>query len=135
MTKPPLLDTHVWIWWMLGDRRLAAREREILDGLPRDTRPVLCDISLWEVALLVQLGRLHLEDNLDDWLQIAAAPATVELRGITPAVVVAMNRLPSTFHQDPADRLIVAMARSLGLPVATHDQRIRRARLVTLWSP
>ncbi len=107
----------------------------MLDELPYDTRPVLCDISLWEVALLVQLGRLHLEDDLADWLQIAAAPATVEVRGITPAVVVAMNRLPATFHQDPADRLIAAMARATGLPVATHDQRIRRSRAVTLWSP
>jgi PIN domain nuclease of toxin-antitoxin system len=135
MTKPPILDTHVWIWWMLGDRRLSPRERAMLDELPYDTRPVLCDISLWEVALLVQLGRLHLEDDLADWLQIAAAPATVEVRGITPAVVVAMNRLPATFHQDPADRLIAAMARATGLPVATHDQRIRRSRAVTLWSP
>lgn len=135
MTKPPILDTHVWIWWMLGDRRLSPRERAVLDALPHDTRPVLCDISLWEVALLVQLGRLHLEDDLADWLHIAAAPATVELRGITPAVVVAMNRLPVTFHQDPADRLIVATARACGLPIATHDQRIRRSRSVTLWAP
>lgn len=135
MTKPPLLDTHVWIWWMLGDRRLAPRERAVLDGLPRDSRPVLCDISIWEVAMLVQLGRLHLEDDLDDWLRIAVAPATVEVRGITPAVAVAMNRLPATFHQDPADRLIVAAARAYGLPVATHDQRIRRSRVVSLWAP
>ena len=135
MTKPPILDTHVWIWWMLGDRRLSSREREILDGLPRDARPVLCDISLWEVALLVKVGRLHLDDDLADCLRIAAAPATVEVRGITPAVVVAMNQLPATFHPDPADRLIVAAARAAGLPVATRDQRIRRSRLVTLWTP
>lgn len=134
MTKPPILDTHVWIWWMLGDRRLSSREREILDGLPRDARPVLCDISLWEVALLVQLGRLHLDDDLADWLRIAAA-GYCRGAGITPAVVVAMNQLPATFHQDPADRLIVATARAAGLPVATRDQRIRRSRLVTLWTP
>jgi PIN domain nuclease of toxin-antitoxin system len=46
MTKPPILDTHVWIWWMLGDRRLSPRERDVLDALSHDTRPVLCDISL-----------------------------------------------------------------------------------------
>ena len=85
--------------------------------------------------MLVQLGRLHLEDDLADWLQIAAAPATVDVRSITPAVVVAMNRLPATFHHDPADRLIVATARAWSLPIATHDQRIRRSRSVTLWAP
>ena len=134
MTKPPLLDTHVWVWWMIGDPRLSKRERDALDDLPSGSRPKLCDISLWEVALLVQLGRLRLDDGLEDWLRIAASPATVEVQPMTPAVVAEMTRLPSTFHQDPADRLIVATARAAGLPLATHDARIRRSRLAVLWS-
>lgn len=134
MTKPPLLDTHVWIWWMLGDTRLSTRERSVLDDLPSSGRPVICDISLWEVALLVQLDRLRLDDGLEGWLRIAAAPATVRVLSITPAVVLEMNRLPAGFHQDPADRLIVATARTAGLPLATHDSRIRRSRLAPLWS-
>ena len=79
MKKSPLLDTHVWIWWMLGDTRLSDRERTVLDDLPSGQRPRLCDISLWEVAMLVQLGRLQLDDALEDWLRIAASPATVEV--------------------------------------------------------
>ncbi len=134
MTKPPLLDTHVWVWWMLGDSRLSARDRKALDDLPSGSRPGLCDISLWEVALLAQLGRLRLDDDLEDWLRIAASPATVEVLPITTDVVAEMNRLPATFHQDPADRLIVATARAAGLPLATHDARIRRSRLAPLWS-
>lgn len=129
----PLLDTHVWVWWLLGDQRLKPREQEILDGLPADQRPVLCDISLWEVALLVQRGRLQLQVDLSDWLAIAASPATVQILSINPSVVMEMNRLPASFHQDPADRLIVATARVTGLPVATRDERIRRSRLVKLW--
>lgn len=134
MTKPPLLDTHVWVWWMLGDSRLLSHERAVLDELPSGERPALCDISLWEVALLVQLGRLRLDDSLDDWLRIAASPAAVNVLPITPAVVTEMNRLPTGFHQDPADRLIVATARAAGLSLATHDMRIRRSRLSPVWS-
>ena len=134
MTKSPLLDTHIWVWWMLGDTRLSARERTVLDDLPSGQRPRLCDISLWEVALLVQLERLRLDERLDDWLRIAASPATVELLPITPAVVAEMNRLPRSFHQDPADRLIAATARAAGLSLATHDTRIRRSRVATLWA-
>jgi PIN domain nuclease of toxin-antitoxin system len=133
MTKAPLLDTHVWVWWMIGDPRLPPRERKALDDLPSGQRPKLCDISLWEVALLVQLDRLRLDGPLEDWLRIAAAPATVEILPITAAVVAEMNRLPRSFHQDPADRLIAATARTAGLPLATHDARIRRSRLATLW--
>jgi PIN domain nuclease of toxin-antitoxin system len=134
MIPAPILDTHVWVWWMLGDSRLPARERAALDALPSGSRPGLCDISLWEVALLVQSGRLRLEDDLQTWLGIAASPATVELLPITAAVVLEMNRLPASFHQDPADRLIVASARAAERPLATHDARIRRSRTATLWS-
>ncbi len=132
MTRP-LLDTHTWVWWMLGDPRLPARERDHLDGLPAASRPLLCDISLWEVALLVQFGRLDLADDLETWLGIAASPATVEMQPITSAAVAAMTKLPRSFHQYPADRLIVATARALDVPLATHDSRIRRSRLVRLW--
>ena len=59
----PLLDTHAWVWWICGDARLAARERDELDNLPPSSRPVLAEISLWEVAMLVECGRLEL--NMD----------------------------------------------------------------------
>ena len=75
MTKPPLLDTHVWVWWMLGDSRLSAHDRIAVDDLPSGSRPGLCDISLWEVALLTQLGRLRLGDDLEDWLKPSSGHA------------------------------------------------------------
>jgi PIN domain nuclease of toxin-antitoxin system len=135
MSHPPLLDTHVWVWWMLGDPRLSASEREALDTLRPETRPHLCDISVWEVALLVELGRLVLEVSLEEWFSLAAAPATVQLHPILPACAVEMKRLPSSFHRDPADRLIVATARALKLPLATHDQKIIDSGLVSVWQP
>lgn len=134
MTKSPLLDTHVWVWWMLGDTRLSARERTVLDDLPSGQRPPPlrhqllggCDARAARPA-----AARH--DALEDWLRIAASPAAVEMIPITPAVVAEMNRLPATFHQDPADRLIVATARVGRLPLATHDARIRRSRQTSLW--
>ena len=51
MTPAPVLDTHVWIWWMLGDPGLSKAERAALDGLPVENRPVISDISLWEFAI------------------------------------------------------------------------------------
>lgn len=133
MTAAPVLDTHVWIWWMLGDPRLKAAEREALDAFPPENRPVLCDTSLWEVGTLVDLGRVELEDEIDDWLRIAASPAAVRLQAVSPEIVAEMNRLPEGFHRDPADRLIVATARVLRRPLATRDARIRRGRVVSLW--
>jgi len=129
----PLLDTHAWVWWICGDARLTARERDALDNLPAHERPVLAEISLWEVAMLVERGRLELDMDLENWLALAAAPATVELVRITPAIAAEVARLPDRFHRDPADRLIVASARVRKLHVLTRDRKITGARLVTTW--
>jgi PIN domain nuclease of toxin-antitoxin system len=118
---------------MLGDARLKAAERDALDALASEVRPVLCDISLWEFGTLVDLGRVEIEGEVRAWLQVAASPAAVRIQPITPAIIAEMNRLPAGFHRDPADRLIVATARALKLPLATHDRRIRGSRLVSLW--
>ena len=129
-----LLDTHAWIWWVDQDRRLGARTIAALDRLPPDDRPSLADISLWEVATLVERRRLRLDIPIADWLEAAAHPRSVQLVPITPAIAAEMASLPETFHRDPADRLIVATARVLNLPLLSHDARITRSRLAPRWS-
>lgn len=129
----PLLDTHAWIWWVDQDPRLGAKTIALLDRLPRDNRPYLCDISLFEVAMLVERGRLALDVPLRDWLEAAAHPRSVRLLPISADVAAAVAALPETFPRDPADRVIVATSRVRGVPVLTHDDRIRRSRLVRRW--
>jgi PIN domain nuclease of toxin-antitoxin system len=133
MSTAPVLDTHIWIWWIRGSSDLPLRERDALDSLPADNRPTISAISLWEFGNLVAQGRLEIEGSVEDWLEIAAAPTTVNVQPITPRIIAEMNRLPDSFHRDPADRLIVATARALGLPLATKDRKIRAARLTKLW--
>ena len=132
---PPLLDTHAWIWWIDQDARLGARTIAVLDSLSRDQRPFLCDISLWEVAMLVERGRIELDLPLGEWLDLAAHPRSVQVVSITPRIAAAVASLPDSFHRDPADRLIVATSRALGLSVLSHDRLINRSRLVTRWRP
>jgi PIN domain nuclease of toxin-antitoxin system len=131
----PVLDTHAWIWWVHADPRLGPRTGAALDALPADDRPAVCDISLWEVAMLVALGRLSLDESLESWLEAAADPRTVRIIPVTPAIAAELARLPDGFQRDPADRLIVATCRVLGLPLVTRDRAITRARLVRGWTP
>ena len=133
MKSPPLLDTHIWIWWMLEDPRLPKARREALDSLPSNHRPFLADISLWEASLLLSKGRLVIEQDPESWLLLAASPAVVQLCPISPGIAAEMGRLPEEFHQDPADRLIVATARNKHLPLATMDRKIIDAKLTKIW--
>jgi PIN domain nuclease of toxin-antitoxin system len=129
----PVLDTHAWVSWMIGTPNLASSAREALDALPPDNRPYVSAISLWEVAMLVELGRLSLSLPLTDWLAKAAHPRTVRLVPITPAIAAGTAALPASFHRDPADRLIVATCLELDAPLLTHDRLIMRSRLVSRW--
>lgn len=131
-----LLDTHVWLWWLLGQPELAAAERDALDVMAASgTPPGISAISLWEAQMLASKGRLEFDGPLTHWLPTAAAAETVTVLPIDVGVVLALDALPAGFHGDPADRIIVATARTNGLPLATRDSNIRRSRAVKLWKP
>jgi PIN domain nuclease of toxin-antitoxin system len=82
-------------------------------------------ISVWEIfSMLAEKGRLELAPDMDVWISKNLTPP-VELEPISPAICIACCRLPE-FHGDPADRLIVATAITLGLPFITADKKSSR---------
>jgi PIN domain nuclease of toxin-antitoxin system len=134
VTRTPLLDTHAWVWWVEHDPRLPRAAFDALEQLPADSRPYLCEISLWEVAMLVDRRRLVLRIPLREWLDATTHPKSVQLLSITPAIAAEVAALPDNFQRDPADRIIVAASRVLQLPLLTHDRRITRSRLAARWT-
>ena len=135
MNTAPVLDTHAWIWWVEHDTRLGRAALEALDGLPGDNRPFLSDISLWEMAMLVEKGRLTLTVPIEEWFEATAHPRSVRIMPITPLIAAKVAGLPSSFHRDPADRVIVATCQALDAPLLTRDRLIGRSRLIRKWAP
>jgi PIN domain nuclease of toxin-antitoxin system len=130
-----LLDTHVWIWWLTPDSPLRAREREALDRAAENRELHLAAISLWEAQVLHARKRIELPVPFSEWISDAADPRMLTLLPLDIDVVIAADALPSGFHGDPADRLIVATARAHAMPLATRDGLIRKSRLAALWKP
>jgi len=130
-----LLDTHIWIWWLIGGGKLSLAERTAIDAAAQQEPPKVSAISLWEAQMLHSRGRLSLQLPFETWLVQATNPAVVQVIPLDAAVTLELNRLPPDFHGDPADRIIVATARTLRLPLATKDRRIRESNLIQIWSP
>lgn len=81
-------------------------------------------ISCWEVAKLVEKGRLTLNRPVADWISAALNYPHVTLLPLTPEIIVDLTQLPSGFHTDPADQMIVATSRVLGADLLTVDSKI-----------
>ena len=127
-----VLDTHVWVWWVQGEPRLTRAateriEREEPSGIG------VSAISCWEIAKLVEHGRLELPLPVEDWLTTALAYPGMTLLPISPRIAVESTQLPGEFHNDPADQLIVATARVLNCVLVTADSKIRRYSHVTTY--
>ena len=119
-----LLDTHVWLWLVAGDPRLTQSELELLAENERAGLGVSI-MSCWEVAKKVEQGKLELDRDVAAWISAAIVYPGVQLLDLTPAIVVESTRLPTPFHRDPADQLIVATSRVLDIPLVTHDGKLR----------
>ena len=120
-----LLDTHVWIWWVHGDPRLSPAQIQAIDEYASAGLGISI-ISCWEVAKLVEYGRLSLPLEVGNWFQQALSYPGIELFELTPRIVVESTQLPRPFHKDPADQLIVATSRVHGFPLWTVDDQILR---------
>jgi len=122
-----VLDTHALVWWVNGDAGLSAPARSAIeDALSAGEAVLVSAISAWELAMLVQRGRLDLAMELDEWLRAVASIDGVSLAPITAQIAAQSAKLPGEFHKDPADRMIVALAREQNVPLITADQRIQR---------
>ena len=130
-----LLDTHVWVWWLLPESPLPDLERKALDRVAENRGIHLPAICQWEVQMLHSKGRINLSIPFPTWLRRATAPDMLTIVPLDAEAVIAVDNLPQTFHGDPADRMIIATARVHDLALATHDQAIRKSRLAKIWKP
>ena len=122
---PTLLDTHAWLWWLAGDRRLVARVKSTIEAARKRDDLWISMISIWEVAKKIEKDQLVLDRPLDQWLDIATAVEGLHLYELTRPVLVESCKLPPPFHGDPADQMLVATARHHGAVLITKDHRLR----------
>jgi PIN domain nuclease of toxin-antitoxin system len=129
-----VLDTCAWLWMCSTPKKLSRAAREVIERDRKNDGLVVSVMSAWEVAKLVQKGKLAFTITCREWLAAAITTDGVTMHPLTPDICVESTELPGSFHGDPADQLIVATARLLGAPLVTADRKIRDyAHVATLW--
>ena len=118
-----VIDTHVWVWWILDTGQLTVAQRDIIRS-NEDDRIGVSAISCWEIAKLCEYNRLKLPTKLSDWFASAIAYPGISLIELTPEIAVESTRLPGSFHRDPADQIIVATARIHDCHLVSSDNKI-----------
>ncbi|HLY63383.1 MAG TPA: type II toxin-antitoxin system VapC family toxin [Terriglobia bacterium] len=124
-----LLDTHIWLWSFLAPGHLSAR---VVNALKNPGHELwLSPISIWELVMLKEKGRVSLEKSVEEWVEEGMKKAGLREAPLTAAVALETIgvRLP---HGDPADRFLVATARVFDLTLVTADKRLLATKNVSL---
>lgn len=126
-----LLDTHIWLWYALGDTQLSTNLQQAIAS--NTTEIWLSPISVWEVMLLAEKGRISLQSDTATWIS-----QSIKSLGICEAPlnhqIAILSRQIDLPHQDPADRFIAATALHYQLQLATVDTRLTAATWLSTMS-
>ena len=129
-----LLDTHAWVWFVSNPENLSDSARSSIEAAMKKKAIYISSISTWEIALLVSKNRLKLTMKVNDWIQKSEALPFLKFIPVNNSIAIQSVYLPSPLHNDPADRIIIATALSLGMPVVTRDEKIiNYSYIETIW--
>jgi PIN domain nuclease of toxin-antitoxin system len=125
-----LLDTHSFLWFIAGDRKLSDTAKAYI--LDPDNEALLSVASLWEIAIKISLGKLAFARPFDEFI-----PEQLLSNGITVLTVQVeelglIARLPF-HHRDPFDRLIVTQAITYNFPLISVDTTLDQYEITRLW--
>ena len=125
-----LVDTHVFLWWVEGDRALPAKARATLAD--QENECLISMASAWELAIKAGLGKLKLTLPVERYVVEHIAANGFRMLDIRMTHVGRVETLES-HHGDPFDRLIIAQALEEELPVITADPVFRKYGVKRIW--
>jgi PIN domain nuclease of toxin-antitoxin system len=127
VTDALLLDTHIALWLDSGDERLQASTRSLIDECWRNGGTILLSaVTAWEIALLVDTGRIDLDLPVAAWVERFLDRPGIEAVPLGHRTAARSYQLHQLEHRDPADRLLIATAIERACPLVTYDERIAR---------
>jgi PIN domain nuclease of toxin-antitoxin system len=127
-----LLDTCAIIWDALDPRKLSSDAANAINDA--DSGLIICDISIWEISMLIKRNRLTVDGTASEFVGLALQARNYRIQEITPSIAELSVNFGQEINSDPADRLISATSILLQAPLVTADKNLRDASLIeTIW--
>ena len=129
-----VLDTQAWLWWLHDPTKLSPKASKCIKSAEKNNAIRVSVISIWEIATKQAFGKLVLPIDIVQWFEQANSYPGVIIEPLLPADAIGSTRLPGVFHKDPADRIIVTLARRLNAGLVTSDRLIQTyPHVKTVW--
>jgi len=125
-----LVDTHTFLWDLLGDRRSSRLAKQILKSDEHELFFSL--VSLWEFAIKIKTGKLNALGSSVAYLRDEIENYSMQLLPIRYEHILALESLPA-HHNDPFDRLLIAQAITESLPILTNEEKFRLYPVKSIW--
>lgn len=120
-----VLDTHVLVWWVANPKKLSRKAREAIEKQAEKEEVLVSSISVWEIYMLVKKERVRLTMDVAAWMEKVESLPYLKFVPVDNWIAAKSVMLPGDFHEDPADRMIIATALASGATLVTGDKRIR----------
>ena len=129
-----VLDTHVLIWDALTPKQLSAAARRAIVQANQQDGIIIADISLWEIAMLIEKKRVQVALGSQAFLNLILQAHKSIVQPITAEIATLAVHFPAGMSKDPADRLIAATTLSKNATLITADKNLQNSSLIpTLW--
>ncbi len=125
-----LADTHAFLWWLAGDRRLSEAARGVIDH--PDNSVLVSAASAWEITTKHRLGKLPGAAIVAVDVAAAIADHGFEPLAITVAHAERAGRLPGP-HRDPFDRMLIAQSLAHDLPLLSNESLFDQYGVRRIW--
>lgn len=112
-----LVDTHILLWWLNGDKKLKESIRKILADTKNEI--YISIASGWEISIKNRVGKLSLKTTLAECFEKSA----FRILNIDLNHILCLDKLP-LHHKDPFDRILIAQSQFENLTLITHDKKI-----------
>ena len=127
-------DTQVIIWDALKPELLSPRAKKAIREANRLDGIIFCEISLWEIAMLMKKRRLSVDVNYQEFIRLVSDSNNYIFKGISPQIAELSTHLFSDTNKDPADRIISATSIIEKANLVTSDKILRRSKKIhTIW--